>query len=65
MLLGSLCNEFLYLANCLARIKVLGTGVGAIHYGVATVEFEGIFKLIESFARRLVAAVNDPSVGLQ
>src|SRR4030095_13753058 len=38
---------------------------GAVHDGVAAIEPERILKLVEPLAGRLVAAVDQPAIGLQ
>ena len=42
----------------LAGIKALGAGAGAIHDGMAAVEPERVFELVETFAGVFVAAVD-------
>src|SRR5260370_34512157 len=49
----------------LRRIETLRAGFGAVHDGVAAVQPERIFQVVEPLAGRLVAAVVDPAVGLQ
>src|SRR5229473_2507818 len=53
------------LGNGLGRIEMLRACLGAIHDGVTAVEAEGIFEIVEALAGRFVAAVLQPSVGLQ
>src|ERR1700726_3920528 len=55
----------LELGDRLRRIEALGAGLGAIHDGVAAVEPERIFQLVEPLALGLVAAVGQPAIGLQ
>src|SRR5690606_40776707 len=42
-----------------------GADLRAVHDGVAAIELEGIFKIVEPLAGRLIAAVHDPAIGLQ
>lgn len=58
-------HELLDLGNGQARVQALGTSLGAVHDGVATVDGEVVLKFGQSFVAELVARVNDPSVGLQ
>lgn len=43
---------------------MLGTDLGAVHDGVATVQLEGIVELGQTFLGVIVAAVLDPPIGL-
>lgn len=45
--------------------EAFGTGFCAVHDGVATVESERVFEGVKPLAGRLVAAVDDPAIGLQ
>src|SRR6185312_10599299 len=56
-------HHLLDLGDRLRRIEVLRTGLGAIHYGVAPIQPEWVFEIIEPLARGLVAAVDDPAIG--
>src|SRR5580704_11138563 len=58
-------HHLLDLGDRLGRIEALGAGLGAIHDGVAAVEPERIFQLVEPLALGLVAAVGQPAIGLQ
>ncbi len=49
----------------LCRVQSLGAGFRAIHDGVAAVEAERVFEVVEAFAGGLVAAVYQPAIGLQ
>src|SRR6185503_8759300 len=53
------------LGDRLRRIEVLRTGLGAVHDGVAAIQPEWIFQVVESFSRRLVTAVDDPAIRRQ
>lgn len=54
----------LQLGDCLARVEPLGTGLGAVHDGVAAVELECVIQLGESLFGQLVPRVVDPAEGL-
>ena len=56
---------FLISRNRLGRVQTFRTGLGAVHDGVAAVELERIFQLVQTLARGLVAAVDDPAIGMQ
>src|ERR1700674_3947791 len=58
-------HQLLDLGDRLGRVEVLRTGPGAVHDRVAAVEAERVFELVEALASPLVAAVGDPSIGLQ
>src|SRR5216684_1212981 len=58
-------HHLLDLGDRLRRVEALGAGLGAIHDGVAAVEPERIFQLVEPLALGLVAAVGQPAIGLQ
>jgi len=53
------------LGNGLSRVEALGTNLGAVHDGLAPVEFEGVVELLNSLVGDGVSAVDDPSVRLQ
>src|SRR5712692_3053479 len=53
------------LGDCLCRIEMLRAGVGAVHDGVAAIEPERVFEIVEPLAGCLVAAVDDPALRLQ
>src|SRR5919198_6602985 len=53
------------LGDRLRRIEMLRAGVGAVHDGVAAIEPERVFEIVEPLASRLVAAVDDPALRLQ
>src|SRR5437868_6324611 len=46
-------------------VQVLRAGTGAVHDGVAAVEAERIFEIVEAIAGRFVATVVEPSARLQ
>src|SRR5690606_365556 len=58
-------HQPLDLADRLARVEALGAGAGAVHDRVAAVELERILQIVQARAGVLVAAVDDPAVGLQ
>jgi hypothetical protein len=47
------------------RIESLRAGFRAIHDGMAAIEPERVFEIIEPFAGGLVTRVLDPAIGLQ
>src|SRR5271170_2448288 len=49
----------------LRRIEVFWAGLGAIHDGVAAVQPERVFQIVEALAGRLVARIHDPALRLQ
>ena len=58
-------NHFLDFADRGGRVQTLGAGFRAVQNRVAAVEFKRIFQRIEAFARRFIAAVDQPTVRLQ
>src|SRR4029077_4999621 len=46
-------------------VEMFGAGLGAIHDGVAAVEAERVFQIVEPLAGRLVARIDDPALRLQ
>src|SRR3990170_2597411 len=58
-------HQLLDLGDRLGRVEVLGAGLGAVHDGVAAVEAERVLERVETLAGMLVAAVDDPAIGLQ
>src|SRR5690606_12867369 len=61
----TLHHHLLDLCNGLGRIQTLRAGAGAVHDGVAAIETEGVFQRVEALAGCLVAAVDEPAIGLQ
>src|SRR5258708_34681581 len=62
---GAMSHHLLDFADGLGRIEVFRACLGAIHDGMAPVQPERILEIIEALAGRLVAAVDDPTVGRQ
>src|SRR5262249_34962789 len=58
-------QQLLDFRNGLSWIESLRAGLGAIHDGVAAIEAEGVLQIVQPVAGRLVAAVDDPAIGLQ
>src|SRR5437773_970923 len=58
-------DQLLGLGDRLRRVEALGASVRAIHDRVAAVETERILQAVEPLAGRLVAAVGEPSIGLE
>jgi hypothetical protein len=61
----SLDHHLLDLGDRLGRVQALGAGLGAVHDGVAAIEPERILQIVQPLARRLVAAVDQPAIGMQ
>src|SRR5690606_23730968 len=49
----------------LGRVQPLRANLGAVHDGVAAIELEWILEVVETLLRGLVAAVDQPAIGLQ
>src|SRR5690606_3710537 len=58
-------HHLLDLRDRLGGVQPLGAGLGAVHDRVAAVELERILEVVEPLRRRLVAAVDEPAIGLQ
>src|SRR4051812_47036280 len=58
-------HHLLDLGDGLCRVEALRAGVGAVHDGVAAVEPERVVQGVEALAGRLVAAVDEPAIGLE
>src|SRR6185312_10328899 len=52
-------------ADRLGGVQPLGAGIGAVHDGVAAIELERVFELVEPLAGLFVAAVLEPSRRLE
>src|SRR5688572_3100013 len=63
--LAPLHHQLLDLADRLRRVQSLGAGLGAVHDGVAAIEPERVFQVVEPVAGCLVARIRDPAIGLQ
>ena len=61
----ALDHHVLDVRNSLGWVQTLGANLRAVHNGVATIELERVFKVIEAFASAFVAAVDQPAIGLQ
>src|SRR4029079_2036105 len=55
----------LELGDGLRRVETLRAGLGAVHDGMAAVEPERVFEVVEPFAGGLVAGIRHPAVRLQ
>mmetsp|Transcript_7869 Transcript_7869/g.17132 ORF Transcript_7869/g.17132 Transcript_7869/m.17132 type:complete len:262 (+) Transcript_7869:175-960(+) len=62
--LVAVSDLLLDLRHGLARVESLGTGLGAVHDGVAAVQLERIVQLGEALCGQLVSGVLDPAVRL-
>src|SRR5690606_30259811 len=58
-------HQLLDLRDRQGRVQALRAGARAVHDGVAAVQLEGIFEVVQAGAGVLVARVDDPAVGLQ
>ena len=58
-------HQLLDLADRLRRVQALRAGARAVHDGVAAVQLERIFQVVQARAGVLVARIDDPAVGLQ
>ena len=58
-------HHFLDLGDGLGWIEALRAGVGAVHDRVAAVELERVLQRVQPVAGGLVAAVDQPAIGLQ
>src|SRR6185437_2013827 len=58
-------HQLLDLGDRLGRIEPLRTDFRAVHDRVAAIELERILEVVEPLRLRLVAAVDQPAIGLQ
>ena len=58
-------QQLLDLGYRLGRVEVLGTDIGAIHDGMAAIQFEWIFEGIQALAGSFIPTIDNPAVGLQ
>src|SRR3954452_22739463 len=58
-------DHLLCLGDCLRRVETLRADVRAVHDGVAAIETERIFELVEPLAGRFIAAVGKPAISLK
>ena len=58
-------HHLLDLGDRLGRVEAFRAGLGAVHDRVAAIEAERVFQVVEPLAGRLVAAVDQPAIGLQ
>lgn len=57
-------HHLLDLGDCLGRVQPFGAGLGTVHDGVTTIELERVMQIIQPLARGLVAAVDQPAIGM-
>ena len=62
---ASLNHQLFELRNGLCRVQALRTRFRAVQYGVAAVETERVFKVVEPFSGRFVTGSDDPAIGLK
>src|SRR6202042_273467 len=65
LLLPPLDHHLLDVDDRLGRIQALGTGLRAVHDGVAAIEAERVLEAIKPLALRFVAGIDEPAIGLQ
>src|ERR1700722_4276468 len=65
LLLSPLDHHLLYVDDSLGRIQALGTGLRAVHDGVAAIEAKRVLKTVKPLALRFVAGIDEPAIGLQ
>ena len=58
-------HHLLDLADRFRGVQTLGAGVGTVHDGVAAIEPEGVFQIVQTLAGLLVAGVGQPPIRLQ
>src|SRR6188472_1328962 len=61
----ALHHHLLDFSDRLGGIETLGTCFGAIHDRVAAIELEWILEVVEPLLGRLVATVDQPTIGLE
>src|SRR4029453_17447953 len=62
---AALDHQLLDLGDGLGGIEALRASLGAVQDGVAAIQAERVFQVVQALAGRLVAAVLDPAMGLQ
>jgi len=63
--MAAMSHHLLDFADGLGRIEIFRACLGAIHDGMAAIQPKRILEIIEALAGRLIAAVDDPTVGRQ
>src|SRR5690242_2124511 len=58
-------DELLGLRDRLGRAQPLGADVRAVHDRVAAIKAVRVLQLVQALARRFVAAIGDPAIGLE
>ena len=61
---GAVDHHMLDCGNCLGRVQTFGAGFRAVHDGVAAVQFERIFQIVQTLACRLIARIDDPAISM-
>ncbi len=51
--------------NSLARIQTFWAGLGAVHDSMTAIKGKSVIQSIQTFIRLVIAAVSDPTIGLQ
>ena len=58
-------HHLLDLGDGLGRIETLRAGIRTIHDRMAAIKPERIFEIIKTIAGRFIAAIDQPTIGLQ
>ena len=59
-----LVASVLKLVDGTTRVKILGTSIGTVHNGVATIELVGIVQILQTFFGHFITRIGNPTVGL-
>ena len=59
-----LMASMLELVDGTTGIKILGTSIGTVHNGVATVELVGIVQILQTLFGHFITRIGNPTVGL-
>ncbi len=63
---GDALDQHLFdLTNSFCRVQTLRADLRAVHDGVAAIELEWVFKVIETLSSRFVAAVDQPAISME
>src|SRR6516162_7547459 len=61
----ALGHHSLGIGDCARRVEAFRAGAGAVHNRVAAIEAERVLEPVEALAGTLIAAVGEPTIGLQ
>lgn len=59
---GAFHHHLFDIGDRLGWVQSLWTRLGTIHDRVTAVQFEGVFKIVQTFAGRFITTVDDPPV---